>query len=276
MSCQQCICVWLPIVSPVVAPCLSGLSVFCLCSCLVSLSCRVHSPLVWFLRLPFPVIITLCFILYLPSQSCLNVCLLPVPRSCSQVLVLVSVCVCVTFLYFCVWVQFVSCVESSKAIKSALNHWQENTLTGILELILDLHWSNCFFFFFHPANGFDQLFVCLFVYFSFQHTNYLWYLSDSCWGVKEVQCNYWHLNFILNGYLQTWPKQIIDPNLLLLQPAASLWWYFDANWHRILFCCFNVGSNLSLWHSWSPHLAWQAEIICVYLPYSSLLQIFHL
>lgn len=102
MSCQQCICVWLPIVSPVVSPCLSGLSVFCLCSCLVSLSCRVHSPLVWSLRLPFPVIITLCFILYLPSQSCLNVCLSPVPRSCSQVLVLVSVCVCVTFLYFCV------------------------------------------------------------------------------------------------------------------------------------------------------------------------------
>lgn len=67
------------------------------------------------------------------------------------------------------------CVESSKAIKSALNPSQENTLTGILELILDLHWSNWFFFFvfFHPANGFDQLFVCLFVYFSFQHTNYL-------------------------------------------------------------------------------------------------------
>lgn len=49
MSCQQCICVCFPVVSP----CLSSLSVFWLCSCLVSLSCRVHSPLAWSLRLFF-------------------------------------------------------------------------------------------------------------------------------------------------------------------------------------------------------------------------------
>lgn len=193
-----------------------------------------------------------------------------------------SVCVCVTFLYFCVWVQFVLCVESSKAIKSALNHWQENTLTGILELILDLHWSNWVFFFgfFSPCKWVWSafcLFVCLLFLSAYQLSLISFWLLLRC--KRGTMRNYWHLNFILNGYLQTRPKQIIDPNLLLLQPAASLWWYFDANWHRILFCCFNVGSNLSLWHSWSPHLAWQAEIIGVYLPYSSLLhiiQIFHL
>lgn len=135
-------------------------------------------------------------------------------------------------------------------------------------------------FFFSPCKWVWSAF-CLFVCLLFLSAYQLSLISfwQSCWGVKEVQCNYWHLNFILNGYLQTRPKQIIDPNLLLLQPTASLWWDFDANWHRILFCCSNVGSNLSLWHSWSPHLAWQAEIICVYLPYSSLLhiiQIFHL
>lgn len=204
MSCQQCICVWLPIVSPVVSLCLC-LSVFCLCSCLVSLSCRVHSPLVWFLRLPFPVIITLCFILYLPSQSCLNVCLLPVPRSCSQVLVLVSVCVCVTFLYFCVWVQFVSCVESSKAIKSALNHWQENTLTGILELILDLHWSNCFFF--SPCKWVWSafcLFVCLLFLSAYQLSLIsFWQLLRCKRGTMQLLASQFHSKWLFANLTKT-------------------------------------------------------------------------
>lgn len=68
--------------------------------------------------------------------------------------------------------------------------------------------------FFSPCKWVWSAF-CLFVCLLFLSAYQLSLISfwQSCWGVKEVQCNYWHLNFILNGYLQTRPKQIIDPNL---------------------------------------------------------------
>lgn len=118
----------------------------------------------------------------------------------------------------CVWVQFVSCAESSKAIKSAFNHWQENTLAGILELILDLHWNNCFFFTLQMGL-ISCLFVCLFVYFSFRHTNYLRYLSDRV--VVNMRCKGGTMQLLVSQFRSKWQIANLTKTNNRPQPTAS-------------------------------------------------------